>query len=472
MGAAWLFCGIYLVYLLGAIWRARTQPEGAEQFYVARRQLGGGVVGLSFYATFFSTNSFIGLAGKGHAVGISWIWVGLVILLFSGIAWFGMARRVRDASEHFGALTLPELFGRAAESTAVQRLAGLVVLAASMAYLTVVFKGTGLALGKLLQLDYRLTVGLVFIVVTVYTSAGGIATVIKTDAIQGGIMLFGSVALLVSVLLAIGGPVSGFRALAELPKGEQLTSPIDGLMPLVLILGIGLAGGCKMLADPRQVTRFYAVKQGQPLRRAAWVSLGCVALGYATLLPVGVLARVLRPNLSPKQTDLLIPDLLSDAAIMPPVLGALILTALVAAAMSSIDSVLLVAGGAVERDLLAPGKEVSSPKHARLAVLACALVTALVGAFVPGDIVKVTAFAGALFGAAFLGPLAEVLIWRSLNARRTLAVMLFGVAVVVLWRFWGRGAFGIRWLHEAVVGTAAGLTLWGLLIRTERRHSI
>ena len=91
--------------------------------------MGGFVVGVSFFATFASTNTYIGNAGKGYEYGMPWLITALVMVLFTYLSWTFVAPRLRRFASHFDALTLPDyLASRFVSERQVLRVAAAMVI--------------------------------------------------------------------------------------------------------------------------------------------------------------------------------------------------------------------------------------------------------------------------------------------------------------------------------------------------------
>ena len=123
-----------------------------------------------------------------------------------------------------------------------------------------------------------------------------------------------------------------------------------------MLLGISLSGSLKLIVDPRQTSRFFALRDQQALRTGMWVAIGGLAVVQLCLYPIGVYAHLLLDNV--QDTDLVVPLLVNDASIFPPWAGDFLFVAIVAAAMSSLDSVLLVAASTGYKNLLQPFRSV------------------------------------------------------------------------------------------------------------------
>jgi len=468
--------GIYLVVIVVHAWRGHRATRGTADFYVGGRGMGGLVLGLSFYATFFSTNSFIGFAGVSYDVGFAWMAMGLVLLLFAVASWHFVAPRLRRATDELGALTVAEFLGIYYGSTTLRVAAAGVILVSSIFYMTAVFKGIGGTLQAYLSVPYEVGVGLVFVVVVGYTVFGGFISVVHTDAVQGALMLLGSVYLLISVLRAGGGWTALIERVAATPGiapdgrplGEALLAS-TGTMPWALLLGVACAGGAKFLVEPRQVSRFFALKDDRALRVGMIVAPAAIGISYLCLLPLGVLARGLLAEGSVAETDAVIPMLLTDPQVTGQVAAAVILTALLGAAMSSIDSVLLVLAGAFQRDVVevyaGSFDDARSLRFTRVHVVVFATVTALVALRPPGDILALTIFSGSLYAACFAAPLFGALFqWRGSPAS-AVGSMAVGGAVVVSWSTMTAGIDTLSSIHPVFASVAASFLVYAALSR-------
>jgi Na+/pantothenate symporter len=171
------------------------------------------------------------------------------------------------------------------------------------------------------------------------------------------------------------------------------------------LLGISLSGSLKLIVDPRQTSRFFALKDQDALRKGMWVAIGGLALVQLCLYPIGVYAHLLLENV--QDTDLIVPLLVSDTSIFPLWAGDFLFVAIVAAAMSSMDSVLLVAASTGYKNLLQPfyrnheAGVAGQLRWTRGMVVALAILAAGIALDPPGDILQLTIFSGSLYAVCF-----------------------------------------------------------------------
>ena len=148
-----LFVGLYLVMLAWHGWLGNRRTRGLDDYLVGGRQMGGVVIGLSFYATFVSSVTFVGHAGRSYAFGPSW-WLICVVVFTTMVlvSWFVIAPPFTRRARELGALTVPDFLGFQFDSILLRRLSGVVVMVASLAYMVAVYEGATRLLGALLDL--------------------------------------------------------------------------------------------------------------------------------------------------------------------------------------------------------------------------------------------------------------------------------------------------------------------------------
>ena len=413
-------------------WRATSS---LQDYYVGGRTMGGVALGLSFFATYSSTNSFVGFSGQAYTYGASWLLIAPLAVLFSLLAWLVVAPRLRRFTVRLDSLTIPDFIGFRFESPLSRVSAAIIVLFASLFYMVAVFKGVGHLFESFLDVPYAAAIGLVLVIVTVYTMVGGFISVVKTDSVQGLLMIGASAVLFGGTLHAAGG-TAAFQALRSEAETASLFS-WDTAMPFPLLLGIMVASTMKLMVEPRQLSRFYALADEKAVYRGAWVSTIAFLIVYAMLVPVGLLAHKAVPGVG--QTDQVVPTLLSSGDIFHPLASSLMLVALLAAAMSSLDSVLLVTASTFERDIMSVSRgrksESSSIRSTRQYVALFALITALVALNPPGSIVALTSFSGSLYAACFTAPILLGLYWSKGNGASSLAAICVGALTLLTWKF-------------------------------------
>ena len=459
----WLAAALLAAYTGVLFYNAnvgRRASESLGDYYVGGRSMGGVAVGVSFFATFASTNSYIGHAGKGYEYGLPWLTMPVLIILFTGLSWVFVAPRMRRFAMHWDALTLPDYLVRrfGPKSRALRVMAGVIVVVSSLLYLVAIFKGSGHLFQSFLGIPYEMAVGLTLVIVVLYTSVGGFVSVVRTDVVQGTLMVVGSLTIFYFVTDAAGG-VGVLTELADRPQTQWLFSWNAGI-PFVVLFGIALSGSLKLLVDPRQVSRFYALKDERSVKAGIWVALLGMTVVMCCLFPIGIYAHSLLPDVH--DTDLIIPTFLSGGEVFPVWVADVLVVAIVAAAMSSMDSVLLVAASVLYKDLVEAVRPMARPiAWTRIAVIGFAAASAVLALNPPGGIVEITIFSGSLYAACFFPAILFGLHWRRGSAMAVIASMIAGVGVLLSWLLLG----GRSLVHEVFPALLASCCAYWLFAR-------
>ena len=290
-----------------------------------------------------------------------WLVFAALIVLATWLSWRLVAPRLRYFTAALESVTVPDFLAVRFASPRLRVLTGLVVVFSSLLYLIAIFKGAGNLFQVFLGIPYRSAVGLTLAIVMVYTSVGGFLSVVRTDVVQGILMVIGSLLIFGFVTHAAGG-IGSITTLLDRPDTDHLFT-LNAELPFAVLFGIAMAGSLKLLVDPRQLTRFYGLKDARGLRTGIWIAAVGILLIQFSLFPVGLYARMLLEGIS--DTDLVVPMLVNDVNVFPTFVADFLVVAITAAAMSSMDSVLLVAGSVLSRDVVGALREVDGSDGVR-----------------------------------------------------------------------------------------------------------
>lgn len=435
----WIFLlmfGGYTVILVRHAVEGNQETKNIADFFVGGRSVSGIVIGLSFFATYSSTNSFIGFSGQAYSYGVGWLFLAPCAVIFSLLAWVAVAPKLRKFTEHLDSVTVPDFIGFRFGSQPARVIAASIVVFSSFLYMTAVYKGAGNLLQSFLGVPYYLAIVLVLIVVMLYTAVGGFISVAKTDAVQGVIMCVAAFILFWGASSAAGGVGTVFDLEPTATGGDLLSFNLA--MPFTVLIGVMMASTMKFMVEPRQLSRFYAIKDQKNILKGRVVSTAAFLIVYSMLVPIGLYAhRIINQPLA--DPDMVVPTLLTNTAVFNPVLSSFLALAMVAAAMSSLDSVLLVMASTFHRDIVAVNKSDESGalqvKSTRIYVIAGAIITAIIALNPPGGIVSLTSFSGSLYAACFMPAILFGLHWKRGNNLAVIASMVSGAMVLVVWPF-------------------------------------
>jgi len=418
----------YLVALLAiGLWAQRRVTDTSD-FHLAGRRLGPVVASLSASASSSSVWTLMGVSGAAYLWGLEAVWLIPAVLSGFAINWYLVAPRLQADSHGNGTLTLVEFLAAGCDPVTARRLRALgacLILFCFSLYVAAQFQGAGTAISAALPVSSPAAIGTGAVVVVGYVLLGGFWAASVTDALQGLMMLFVAVVLPGAALLAVGGPVPLLEGLTAAEAGG-LSRLVDQPTPLLAavfvagIFGIGLG----YPGQPHVVNRFMAMHSAGDIGRARIIALAWAAVIYTGMVVLGWCGRALLPGLDDHESVLLA----LGADLLPAALGGLISGGVLAAIMSTSDSQLLVASGAVSHDLTRSGGSVALD---RAVVLVIGLAAVLLALFVPESIFTRVLFAWQVLGNAF-GPLLLVLLWIGpVSAGHRLAAMAGGAGLTI-----------------------------------------
>ena len=425
----------YKLLLIGVgAWASRMNHTG-EDFFLGGRQLGPWVAGISYSASASSAWTLLGLSGAAYTLGVSVIWVALGSISGMFVAWYVIAKRVREVSHSENLVTMTDFFVHDVPNDwrpALVRSISFIILFSFVFYVAAQFQGAGAAFSGAFGMPRAQAILLGALIVLVYTWLGGFWAVSLTDAIQGGVMAIAAVALPVMTLNHLGG-VSGFvEGLLASATVEQLsfTGANMGLMGLGVIFG-GLSIGFGTYGQPHLIVRFMALRDDSARRQAAIITAFWYVIVFLGMVFLGLAGRILFADLdNPEQVFFKVAD-----SVFPALIAGLLTAAVLSAIMSTADSQLLVSASVLSHDLKLEQKFTSRLLLGRLAVLVVVALAAAVALFLPAQIFARVLFAWVALGAAF-GPLLFARLWKwNVAPSKQLLVVWLGFGFAVLFSY-------------------------------------
>ncbi|MGK0190544.1 MAG: sodium/proline symporter [Verrucomicrobiales bacterium] len=444
---------IYLLVLLGIGWFASRRVKSLGDYIAAGKRLGFLPAALSARATGESAWLLLGLTGMGAAIGLQAFWVVVGEIVGVGIAWLCMNRRFNRLTTQYGALTIPDyLEARFRDPSHALRLfsAGALVVFV-MIYVSAQIDATATAFHSFLGWNYFVGATVGFSVVVIYIVAGGFLAVVWSDVFQGGLMFIGLVTIPILGLIYAGGWNNVADGLAAQDPGlMSIWGPagltLNNLLAIVALVSIGLG----FLGSPQIFVRILALKSESEVKKGA-----VVAILYTTLTDCGaVLIGMIGRHLLMGPQDSLVPVLGANGqdvlpliveVLIPVALIGLVIAGVLSAAMSTVDSLLLVAASSVVRDVYQRILHPSLPDESLVRLSRLTTVGLAMGAFALAMTIAITipertVFWFIVFGwsgiaATFCPTMILSLFWARFTRRGALAAMISGFLAVPLFKF-------------------------------------
>ena len=396
---------VYKIALVAIGLLANRRTHDAADFFLGGRRLGPWVAAISASASSSSAWTLLGVSGAAYAWGLGAVWILPACVGGFVLNWFLLGPRLRRHSLGDGSLTVTDVLAGppgSPGSRAIRRLCTAIVLVSLLAYVAAQFQGAGKTFHQTFAIPTPSAVLLGAGIIVLYTLLGGFWAVSITDTLQGLVLAAAAVLVPAVALGAVGGPGPLLEALGRV-DAAGFDSLVRGLPPAAAtgfvlgLLGIGLG----YPGQPHVVNRFMAVRDEVAMARARRIAIAWAVVMYLGMLTVGWCARVLLPGLADPEVAFIE----ATRALLPPVLGGVMIAAVLSAVMSTADSQLLVAASSVAHDLREHDAPGGAPLRRTRAVVvglsAVAVGLALWGSQV---IFSRVLFAWTAMGAAF-GPL-------------------------------------------------------------------
>jgi sodium/proline symporter len=434
---------------------AYRATHNLSDYILGGRSLGSVVTALSAGASDMSGWLLMGLPGAVYMSGLSEGWIAIGLIVGAYLNWLLVAGRLRVQTEHNGdALTLPDYFsGRFEDTSGLLRILSAVVI---LIFFTI-YCASGIVAGARLfestfGMSYQTALWAGAAATIAYTFVGGFLAVSWTDTVQATLMIFALILTPIIVVLATGGVDTTFLAIAAQDPANFDMLRGTTFIGIISLLGWGL-GYC---GQPHILARFMAADSVRSIVKARRIAMtwmifclgGAVAVGFfgiAYFAENPAVAGAVNEN--PERVFIELAKLLFN-----PWVAGVLLSAILAAVMSTLSCQLLVCSSALTEDFYKSFLRKNASQRelvwvGRMMVLLVALVAIWLASNPENRVLGLASYAWAGFGAAF-GPVVLIsVLWKGMTRNGALAGILVGALTVIIWK-----QFNLFGLYEIIPG--------------------
>ena len=365
-----IIIAVYFLCMIAIGVASRKKAGGIDNFFVAGRKGSSLFITGSLLATIIGGSAIMVTTGLGFTQGLTgawWLLVGSIGLVVLGLFFAKKVRKLRI-------YTLPQLVAQQYDGRTALAASVLIVIA----WLGII-AGQIVAAGKILSVlgigSPLLWMVLFTIVFIVYTILGGQHAIIRTDALQIGIIFAGVFGALALLLVHLGG----LNGLKDCLSSEQFAFPLSSQFGGMELIKFLLLVGLTYVVGPDMYSRLFCAKDDKTAKVSVfWAALLVIPLAFCITL-IGMGASALFPQISPEQA---LPTVIKE--VLSPLLGGIVLAALLSAVMSSADTTLLSASTILVVDIigwfrpsLSSSKILPRSRWAIVLLGICSLVVAL-----------------------------------------------------------------------------------------------
>ncbi len=438
---------LYLGLLLGVgVWTFKFNKT-QEDYLLAGRKLGPWVTAFSERASGESAWLLLALPGAAISIGLGESWTVIGIILGISASWLIIAEKLREETEKYNALTIPEYLHRRFNDTSniIRLFSAIIIAFFFMFYVSAQFHASGKVLNSLFRLDPIMGISIGAAVIILYTLMGGFYAVAWTDLLQG-ILMLGTLVIL---------PIAGFLELSGSEKSIPVSLSIAdqvfhnnndsyfmgkrGIAAFITALG-GLSWGLGYLGQPHLVIRYMAIRSSKEIKIARNIAIAWALPGVTGAFLVGIVALL---YFGPEYFQAVDPEQsmpLLASQLLHPILAGLFISGAVAAMMSTADSQLLVSTSALTEDLgvgfTAKEKKITAVTNSRIFTVILGLIAygiAIFSQYTGKTIFGVVSYAWSGLGSAFGPALVLTLWWEKTTRKGVIAGLLVGFLTTIIW---------------------------------------
>ncbi len=449
-----VFCA-YLLFMvgIGVFFFLRSKGGGEKGYFLGGRKMGPWVSALSAGASDMSAWVLMGLPASVYAAGLGQTWIAIGLAIGYTLSWLVEAPRLRRYSiAAKDSITIPQYLTNRflSKSRVLQIICAVIFLVAYTVYAASSIKACGTLFNTVLGMEGSLTMYIAAAIIICYTFLGGFTAVCWTDFFQGLLMLG---ALLVAPIFAVSiiGTGDTASAMQNLPQNywNMFTDWKEVLS--------GLGWGLGYFGMPHIIIRFMSLRSDKDLKKSAKIGITWTVLILTFSVAAGIIGHLFLGDIADSSTVFI----QMVRKLFPALISGLLLSAILAAAMSTADSQLLASASAFASDVYKPivRRNKASDKEmlwaGRFVVLVIAVIAVLIAADPnSGTIMGLVENAWGVFGAAFGPAIMLSLFWRRFNFQGAVAGILTGALVDILWLIFVKPHFA---LYEIIPGFVCSL---------------
>jgi len=441
-----IFLIIFFGVMIGVGVYSRKHATNVNDFVLGGRSVGPWLTAFAYGTSYFSAVVFVGYAGQfGYKYGIASTWIGIGnAFIGSLLAWVILGRRTRVMSKHLSASTMPDYFGKRYDSNALRIAASAISFIFLIPYTASVYNGLSRLFGMAFDIPYAVCVIAMAALTGVYVILGGYMATAINDFIQGIVMLFGIVAVIMAVLDGQGGFYEAIRRLAELESDVPLTLGQKGVFAsffgpdLPNLIGVVILTSLGTWGLPQMVHKFYAIKDEKAIRYGTIISTffaiivagGCYFLGgFGRLFDTPAIHAADGSVIY----DAIVPSMLST---LPDILIGIVIVLVLSASMSTLSSLVLTSSSTLTLDLIKDNliKKMDEKKQLlcmRIMLVFFIAISVIIALDPPTFIAQLMGISWGALAGAFLAPFMYGLYWKGVTKAAVWASFACGVLLTV-----------------------------------------
>ncbi len=426
---------LLIVYLLAyySSVKVSASKNFLGEYFIGSRSMGGFVLAMTLVATYTSASSFIGGPGVAYEIGLGWVLLAVIQVPTAWLSLGVLGKKFAIVARRIDAITINDFLRERYHSKLVVIFASLSLLLFFLSGMTAQFIGGARLFEAITGLPYFWGLAIFAGTVVLYTTIGGFRAASLTDALQGSVMVLGTLAMIAGIAHSGGGMRAVMEKIAEVNPALLTPSGPDNFVAKPFIMSFWVLVCFGTVGLPHTALRCMGYRDSRSMHTAIVVGTFVVSFIMMGMHFCGAVGSAILPGL--EIPDLIMPHL--AVKVLPPVVAGLFLAGPLAGVMSTIDSQLIQMSSTLVKDLyinyINPRAAENPEGQSRVKKMSfyctglLGLVLFLAALRPPNLIVWLNLFAFGGMESAFLWPLVLGLYWQRANAAGALASIAAGV---------------------------------------------
>lgn len=438
---------VFFAMMIGVGLYSRKHTTSVDGFVLGGRTVGPWLTAFAYGTSYFSAVVFVGYAGQfGWKYGLASTWIGIGnAILGSLIAWVVLGRRTRVMSQRLQSKTMPDFFGTRYDSKALKLIASIISFVFLVPYTASIYNGLSRLFGMAFHVPYEVCVIAMAAFTALYVILGGYMATAINDFIQGIIMLFGIVAVIISVLNGQGGFMEAVGKLAQLESDVAVTAGQPGAFTSffgpdpVNLIGVVILTSLGTWGLPQMVHKFYAIKDEKAINTGTVISTFFAIVVAGGCYFLGGFGRLFdHPSIHDPKTgaviyDSIVPNMVSG---LSDTLMGIVVVLVLSASMSTLASLVMTSSSTLTLDFLKDNviKNMSEKKQVftmRILIVIFIVISVILALDPPTFIAQLMGISWGALAGAFLAPFLYGLYWKGVTKAAVWASFATGVGITL-----------------------------------------
>lgn len=457
-----IFLGIVLLpIIMNYMEKMSNNGKFMEKYYLADRNVSGIVLAITLMSTYGSASTFLGGPGVAYKLGLGWVLLAIVQVTTGYFVLLVLAKKFQKVAKKINAITISDYLKNRYKSTLLANISTISMIVFLIAAMSVQWVGGAKLLKAFMGIDYRTGVIAISILIIFCVVFGGLKNILITDMIQGLIMIFATVMLLIAIINYGGGIENIMNNLLHINPNLLTPFGADNSLTPAYVSSFWILVGVGVVGIPQIAINSMLYKNKRSLKQSIIVGTIVIFIVMFGVHFIGVLARGVFPNI--KDYDSVIP--LISLEVLPWYLSAIVLAAPMAAIITTVNAQFLLISSALIKDILFNVPKIKNnikDKNIPIFVYSTNIIVILLIMILsfnpPLLIVNVNLFAFGGLESTFLWPIVLGLYWKKAEKNGAISSIIVGlVSYIVL-----KGVYAFKVIDPVVI--SLGLSLISFLI--------